>query len=347
MKKILFPSVAFFVILIGISFASADEFKMPFDPDNLVDHWVDVVFREADNGGMDVIVVHTSTFHYDNLVEVPDSITVQTVDNNDSIIGSIVVTLTQSAEKILDPIPEPTKAEELGISEESMARLDEKRAEDEKIAEEALRCVLGIEGSSIFTEYRELQVLKHMIYFKQLPISYQERQIILWTEECRVWNESYISKSPEYRDKYLAERDNPAYSKVLDESDSLATDPLTKQDFLDEIEDSEKFMCSQEGKQRGLCIGEFEGINRGGFKTDSQGNIIGAECLTQLGKTMCPEKDYNELISSAISAEENYTEIQKLVCEKFLSQYSALVERIKAGDESAQLPNWLAHCEIE
>jgi len=340
MKKVLFPIVTFFIVLIGVSYAYADEFKMPLDPDNLVDHWVDVVFKEADNGGMDIIVVHTSTFHYDNIVEVPDSITVLTVDNNDSIIGSIVVTLKESAEEILDPEPEPTKAEELGISEETMARLDEKRAELEKIAEEALTCILGIEGSSIFTEYRELQVLKHMIYFKQLPISYQERQIILWTEECRVWNESYISKSPEYRDKYLAERDNPAYSKVLDESDSLATDPLTEQDFLDEIEDSEKFMCSTEGKQRGLCIGEFEGINRGGYTE-------GAECLTQLGKTMCPLKDYNALIASAISTQDNYAVIQDLVCEKFLSQYSALVERIKAGDETAQLPNWLAHCEIE
>jgi len=322
-----------------MSFAYADEFKMPFDPDNLVDHWVDVVFKPTDNGGIDIIVVHTSTFHYDNLIEVPDTITVQTVDNNDSIIGSTVVTLKQGAEKILDPEPEPTPAEELGISEESMARLDEKRAEQEKIVKEALTCILGIEGSSIFTEYRERLVLEKMIYFKSLPLGGQERQLILWTEECRTWNESYISKSPEYRDKYLAERDNPAYSKVLDETDSSFTDPLTEQDFLDEIEDIERFMCSIEGKQRGLCVKEFEGINQGGYTE-------GAECLTQLGKTMCPLKDYNELISSSISAEENYTEIQKLVCEKYLNQYSALVERIKAGDETAQLPNWLAHCEV-
>jgi len=347
MKKVLFPIVTFFIVLIGLSYAYADEFKMPFDPDNLVDHWVDVVFRATDNGGMDIIVVHTSTFHYDNLVEVPDSITVQTVDNNDSIIGSIVVTLKQSAEEILDPIPEPTRAEELGISEESMARLDEKRAEDEKIAEEALRCVLGIEGSSIFTEYRELQVLKHMIYFKQLPISYQERQIILWTEECRVWNESYISKSPEYRDKYLAERDNPAYSKVLDDSDSLATDPLTKQDFLDEIADAENLPKPYIDPYAG-CIPRDENDTRceprGGYTE-------GAECGFTPNPTgpptpVCPLQDYNALISSAISAEENYTEIQNLVCDKYLNQYSALVERIQAGDESAQLPNWLAHCEV-
>ncbi len=336
-KTLLIPIIAVIAIMTPIAFA--DEFKMPFDPNNLIDHWVDVVFKPADNGGMDIIVVHTSTFHYDNIVEVPDSFTVQTVDNNDSIIGSIVVTLKQDAEKILEPEPEPTKAEELGISDESMARLDEKRAEIEKIAEEAFRCVLGIEGSSIFTEYRELQVLKQMIYFKQLPLSYQERQIILWTAECDAWDKSYLSDYKRYDDIFKDQQRNPAYSKVLDETDSPFTDPLTAKDFLDEIEDIERFMCSVEGKQRGLCIKEFEGINRGGYTE-------GAECVTQMGKTMCPLKDWNELITSAISTEENYSEIQKLVCEKFLNQYSALVDRIKAGDETAKLPNWLAHCEI-
>jgi len=99
-------------------------------------------------------------------------------------------------------------------------------------------------------------------------------------------------------------------------------------------------MCSTEGKQRGLCIKEFEGTNRGGQPE-------GAECITQLGRVMCPLIDWNASISSAISAEENYTVIQNLVCEKYLNQYQALTDRILAGDETAQLPNWLAHCEVE
>jgi len=327
------------IFSLGLALAYADEFVMPFDPDNLVDHWMDVVFKPTDNGGVDIIVVHTSTFHYDNIVEVPNSITVQTLDNNDSIISSTTTTLKSSAEKILAPAPEPTKAEELGISEETMARLDEKRAEIEKIAEKALTCVLGIEGSSIFTEYRELQVLKQMIYFKQLPLLYQERQIILWTEECRVWSESYLGQYRQYIDIFKDEQRTPAYSKVLDESDSPFTDPLTEEDFLDEIEDAERFMCSEEGKARGLCIKEFEGINRGGYTE-------GLACTTQLGKVMCPLINYNILIASAISEQSNYAVIQDLVCEKFLNQYSALVERIQSGDETAQLPNWLAHCEV-
>lgn len=327
------------ISIFSLGLAYADEFVMPFDPDNLVDHWMDVVFRPTDNGGVDIIVIHTSTFHYDNIVEVPDQITVQTLDNNDSIIASTTTTLKSSAEKILEPEPEPTKAEELGISEETMARLDEKRAEIEKIAEKALTCVLGIEGSSIFTEYRELQVLKHMIYFKQLPLLYQERQIILWTEECRAWSESYLGQYRQYQDIFKDQQRTAAYSKVLDETDSPFTDPLTPKDFAKEIEEAEQFMCSEAGKSRGLCVKEFEGINRGGYTE-------GAECVTQMGKTMCPLQDWNELITSAISAQDNYSVIKDLVCEKYLNQYTALVERIKAGDETAQLPNWLAHCEV-
>jgi len=98
-------------------------------------------------------------------------------------------------------------------------------------------------------------------------------------------------------------------------------------------------MCSAEGKSRGLCVTEFEGINRGGYTE-------GLACVTQLGKVMCPIINYNILIASAISEESNYDVIQNLVCEKFLNQYTALVERIQSGDETAELPNWLSHCKV-
>jgi len=311
---------------------------MPFNPDNLVRHWVDVVFVPTDDGGVDVTVTQNSLFHYANIIEMPDYFYDQTYNNQGGIAISEAIQIRQTFADIMTPILEP-EPEEPKVSPEAQARIDEKIAEREAVVEKALTCILGIEGSSIFTEYRERLVLEKMIYFKSLPLMAQERQIILWTEECRTWNESYISKSPEYRDKYIAERDNPPYSKVLDETDSAFTDPLTEKDFAQEIEDAERFMCSEEGKQRGLCVREFEGINRGGYTE-------GAECLTQLGKTMCPLKDWNEQITSAISAEENYTVIENLVCEKYLNQYQALVERIRAGDETAQLPGWLAHCEI-
>jgi len=338
MKKVLLPTVTVLIILIGLSYAYADEFRMPFNPDNLVDHWVEVVFNPTEGGGVDVKVIHTSLFHYDNIIEMPDDFKIQIEDLNGGIYSSETVKIRQVYEDIIfpeiEPEPEPSK-----LTPEIIARIEEKTAEREKIIEEALRCVLGIEGSSLFTEYRELAVLKQMIYFKSLPLSYQERQLILWTEECRTWSESYLSNFRQYDDIFKDQQRTPAYSKVLDESDSPSTDPLTEEDFAEEIEDAERFMCSEEGKQRGLCIREFEGINRGGYTE-------GAECLTQLGKTMCPLKDWNALITSAISAEENYTEIEDLVCEKYLNQYQHLVQRIQEGDETAELPHWLAHCEV-
>ena len=343
-------AVTLFAIL-GIGVTYANEFKMPFDPEYLIDHWLDVKLVPTDDGGVDVTVTHTSLFHFTNLFQVPDQITVQVVDDTDTILDTTSMTIVSSVEEILKPEPEPTEAEKLGISEESLARLDEKRTDTEKIAEEALRCVLGIEGASIFTEYRELLVLEKMIYFKNLPSNTQEVQIIKWTEECRVWSESYLARYQQYTDIYLDEQKYPDYSKVSDDTDSPATDPLTEEDFAETIEDAERFMCSVEGKQRGLCIKEFTGINQGGFSYDSAGNIVGAECGIRPSETGiptldCPLNDYNALISSAISAEENYTEIEKIVCDKYLSQYQNLVERIIAGDETAELPHWLQHCEV-
>jgi len=338
MKKVILPTVTFFIVLIGLSYAYADEFRMPFNPDNLVDHWVEVVFNPTQDGGVDVKVIKTTLFHYTNIVEMPDRFYDQIVDENGGIYSSEAIEIRQVYEDIIfptiEPEPEPSK-----LTPDIIARIEEKVAEREKIIEDALRCVLGIEGSSLFTEYRELAVLDQMIYFKSLPLSYQERQLILWTEECRTWSESYLSDFRQYDDIFKDQQRSPAYSKVLDESDSLATDPLSEQDFIDEIADAERFMCSEEGKQRGLCVREFEGINRGGYTE-------GAECLTQMGRVMCPLIDYNKLISSAISAEDNYSNIEKLVCEKYLSQYQHLVQRIQEGDETAQLPHWLIHCNV-
>jgi len=338
MKKVLLPTVTVLIILIGLSYAYADEFRMPFNPDNLVDHWVEVVFNPTEDGGVDVKVTHTSQFHYDSIIAMPDNFQIQIVDLNGGIYSSETIVIRQIYENIIfptiEPEPEPSK-----LTPEIIARIEAKTAEREKIIEDALRCVLGIEGSSIFTEYRELAVLEQMIYFKQLPESYQERQLILWTEECDTWNESYLSNFRQYDDIFRDQQRNPAYSKVLDESDSPSTDPLTEEDFADEIADAERFMCSEEGKQRGLCVGEFEGINRGGYTE-------GAECLTQMGRVMCPMIDYNKLITNAISAEDNYSNIEDLVCEKYLSQYQHLVQRMQEGDENAELPHWLAHCEV-
>ena len=333
------------ILSFGLALAYADEFRMPFNPDNLVRHWVDVVFVPTENGGVDVTVSQNSLFHYDTIIEMPDYFYDQTYNNQGGISISDAIQIKQTYENIVSPIieQEPKKSK---LTPEIQALLDEKVAEREAVVEKALTCILGIEGSSIFTEYRERLVLEKMVYFKSLPLMAQERQIVLWTEECRTWNESYISKSPEYRDKYIAERDNPPYSKVLDETDSPFTDPLTEKDFAQEIEDAERFMCSQEGKQRGLCIKEFEGINRGGYTGGAECQVRPAEPGAEI-ITMCPLFDYNTHISSAISAEENYTVIEKLVCEKYMNQYQALIDRIKSGDETAKLPNWLAHCEVE
>jgi len=338
MMKTILSVIVVFATAIGLSYAYADEFRMPFNPDDLIEHRVNVAFSPTEDGGVDVLVTHESLFHYDNIVSMPDRFYDQIVDENGGVYSSEPIEIRQVYEDMIfpavEPEPEPSK-----LTPEIIARIEEKTAEREKVIEKALRCVLGIEGSSLFTEYRELAVLKQMVYFKSLPLSYQERQLILWTEECRTWSESYLSNFRQYDDIFKDQQRNPAYSKVLDETDSPSTDPLTEEDFAEEIADAERFMCSEKGKQLGLCVQEFEGINRGGYTE-------GAECLTQMGRVMCPLIDYNKLITNAISAEDNYSNIENLVCDKYLSQYQHLVQRIQEGDETAELPHWLAHCQV-
>jgi len=105
-------------------------------------------------------------------------------------------------------------------------------------------------------------------------------------------------------------------------------------------------MCSIEGKQRGLCIKEFEGTNRGGY---TEGLDCGLR-PTEPGKfveTMCPLKSQSDLLNQAVSEKQNYEIVKQIVCDSYLNHYQAIVDRIIEGDETAELPNWLAHCEVE
>jgi len=268
------------------------------------------------------------------------------------ITGGIYDSVTFDVKKnvmALTIIPQPEPEEEPRLSPESQAGIDEKIEERERTFEEALRCLYGNEGNSMFQATTEERIAKEKIAFRSLPIDGQLAKLIKAREACEVFFEDakMISESAEMQGKFLAQQqaeleDKQRQAKLERSTDY--TDPLTQEDFDETIETAENFMCSVTGKQRGLCITEFEGINRGGYTE-------GAECGTTPNPTgpptvVCPLKDYNELISTAVSVEDNYTNVQKLVCERYLNQYQHLVDRIRSGDETAILPNWLAHCEV-
>ena len=258
--------------------------------------------------------------------------------------------------------PEPTEAEKLGISEESLARLDEKRVELEKLYEEAVTCkAYGTEGNSMFQSYLQEQISAEKVAFKNLPLNAQEKELIKAHEACRVFFEVavHISNSAEMLERFKAQQ-----QAELDEAQRLAdletttdyTDPITEEDIAETIETAERHLIKYPDFYKdpyGECqpAGSERCQNRGGFSYDASGNIVGAECGIRPSETGiptldCPLKDYNAMISSAISAEENYSEVEKIVCDKYLSQYQNIVERIIAGDETAELPHWLQHCEV-
>lgn len=361
MKKILFSSLAIFLIAIGLSYAYADEWIMPFSPDYLVKHWIDVTFMQNATGGVDVIVAQMSIFHYDQISEVPESITEET-EKTDGGYSVIIIDIKEEIDEILNPT-EPEPEPESVLTPEQQAGIDEKLAELEQLYEDAATCkAYGTEGNSMFQSYLEEKISKEKVAFTSLPLLSQEAALIKAHEACRVFFEVavHISDDRVMFDKFKAQQkaEREEVQRLADlEVDTDYTDPITQEDIDETIEDAEAHLIKYPNFYKdpyGECepAGSERCLNRGGFTTDESGNIVGAECGTTPNETgpptsVCPLTDYNKQIASAISAEDNYANIEKLVCDKYMNQYQALVERILAGDENAQLPHWLAHCEVQ
>ena len=108
---------------------------------------------------------------------------------------------------------------------------------------------------------------------------------------------------------------------TLDESDSPDTVPVTEEMMQAEIEKAEALQCSELGKARGLCSGDFTGINRGGYVTtlpDYYGAYLDK-------KAEVSYKDV-EIAKSLLT-----------MCDEYMPQYSGQI-----GDE--RFPTWLNHC---
>jgi len=348
MTKIILMVVVLFVTAIGLSYAYADEFRFGFLPENLVNNWTEINYKIGNDGGYDVWIQQNSVFHYDTIYDAPEQIHFQTVGSTGSVKDYVTFDIRKNVELLTVPEPEP-EPQKPALTPEMQAGIDEKIEEREKTFEEALRCLYGNEGNSMFQATNEERIAKEKIAFRSLPVDGQQAKLIKAREACDVFFEDakMISESPEMMGKFKAQQQAELEDKQREaklERSTDYTDPLTQEDFDETIETAENFMCSVTGKQRGLCITEFEGVNRGGYTE-------GAECGTTPNPTgpptvVCPLKEYNELISTAVSVEDNYINVQKLVCERYLNQYQHLVERIRSGDETAILPNWLAHCEV-
>lgn len=357
MKKILIPTIAVFTLLIGLSYAYADQLTYDFSPKYVVGQfsWYEVLSNNT-------VKVHTMTqYYYPTIIQVPETQQV-TIKKTGGGVFTTVLNIIDGWNMVYNPV-EPEPEPESKITPEIQALLDEKTAEREQTYEDAKNCrAYGAEGNSMFQAYLQERISKEKVAFTSLPPDSQEKALILAEEACRVFFliATSISDNPEMFNKWKAQQ--MAELEEIErlaglEQDTVYTDPLTEEDFAETIEDAEKVLAEYPRFYKdpyGECepAGSERCLNRGGFTLDDEGNVIGAECgftpsETGQPRPVCPLKDYNRLISSAISAQDNYANVEKLVCEKYLSQYQHLVERIQAGDEDAKLPHWLEHCEVE
>ena len=318
----------------------ADEFIMPFGTKHLVDFWVEIIFNPVDTGGVDVRVVQTSLFHYDNIIEMPDQFVV-THEMSDGGAEKQIVVVKQIWENMIAPLPEPEIKQAItGITPETQARLDAKRAELEERFKEALFCKYGEGAESVFQAKMEVIRLKEMEYFKHLPGNYQTRALILATEACDAFQGSYLYRYAEYAGMFEGQKTD-IVPFVLDETDSPHTDPVTQRDL-----DKAAQRAADLPKKYNDPYKEFSGENRGGFSAGKECDIrpVAPGLTVEL---MCPMASLNSYLTTTPTKEQQWATVQQLVCDTYLMvHYTDLVERILAGDEKAELPHWLNHCEL-
>jgi len=350
MKKILISILALALVTSGSALVYADQLTYDFSPEYVVGQssWYEVLSNNT-------VKVHTMTeYYYPSTLQVPETEQV-TIKKTGGGFSTTILDILDGWNLIYNPVvPEPEP--EPIVTPEMQERIDEKIAEREQEYEDAKNCkAYGTEGNSMFQSYQEDRISKEKVDFVSLPVDAQEKELIKAHEACRVYFQIavHISDNPEMFNKFKAQQqaELDEINRLKDlEVDTDYTDPITQEDIDETIEDAEKYLIKYPDFYKnpyGECepAGSERCLNRGGPTEGAKCGFVPSE--TGFPREVCPLRDYNIEISRAISTEDNYANIENLVCEKYLSQYSALVDRILTGDETAQLPHWLSHCEVE
>lgn len=142
--------------------------------------------------------------------------------------------------------PEPEMTEQQIIDEKIQIQVEEARKEiEDKRAEEfekAIRCLqegtnkplFGTFGNAMFQTEMELIVLAKMEYFRHLPDDNKVRELLLRTEACIKYAESYLNNYVEYTGKYEGQKS--AEQKELELRSMITfntpeTNPVTQRDL--------------------------------------------------------------------------------------------------------------------
>jgi len=341
--------LALVALTASLGYAYADQLKYDFSPEFLVGQSSSV--EVLSNNTVKVHII--SEYYYPSSLQVPEEEFVSVVETDGGFFVTVLDVLEEwnlIYEVVVDePEPEPV------LSPEQQAGIDEKIAELEQIYEDAVTCkAYGTEGNSMFQSYLEEKISKDKEEFTELPVNVREAKLIKAREACRVFFEVavHISDDPAMLEKFKAQQQaeiEEAARLAELEVDTDYTDPVTTEDIIDEQVDAQKTLAEYPTFYKNP-YGECEPTEENPLRCENRGGPTeGAECGPKpgvSGESLCPQKAFQASLTYAVSEEANYDVIQKLVCDAYLNQYTALVERIRAGDVTAELPAWLAHCDI-
>lgn len=150
-----------------------------------------------------------------------------------------------------------------------------KRAQDE--------CYFGIEQGAPIQAYALFGIPAGSLYIDDTDFSrhVQLGKIAKLIEACIGWDKYRVSHlGQQYSDINQAGIDATPFvpSAVISENVTNTIEYMqrfiSEHDVIEEAEDAAEFMCTKEGKSRGLCGKEFGGVNKGGYVNTTDNPII-------------------------------------------------------------------------
>lgn len=174
---------------------------------------------------------------------------------------------------------------------------------------------------------------------------HQILRILKAIEECRIMDKGARAGtvSIAHLHAYMADqlgldylgREQTQFGETDFSDQMVHTDPLTDEDFEDEIEAAETYLDNAPFQNP---YKELTGVNRGGFtegkKCDTKGQP--AE-IGKLAEEVCPLDRYNQFIID--NPPKTYEDALQALCEHYLDDYAH-----KYGTDD--FPAWLNHCDI-
>jgi len=285
MWKIVLPIIA--ILVIGTSLAFAEE-----DPDEVNVFWTFFEDRK--------VKTTNETWYVEIAVAEGEKVIIkqfgsETPEEFFLRISDILRILTPA------PVVEPTEGEKaheevMKIIEEKIAEISEER---KKLDELKIMCKYGQDGFKVIQKNIDFESLERLIQNVGSK-EYAKMTLNKAYETCRAMT-NYKVDLRQWEDYPAVDERKEIFLSTLSVYDTLNRADseiwnkrtLTPHDLIEAVKDAEERQCSVKGKQQGLCVKEFSGVNPGGYTFDK---VCQFNPITQR-VDLCPKQalaDYHE-----------------------------------------------------